>query len=145
VFYLTQQGRPPQRFFGKTGFGGGHDNAAIAVVNGQYDAAANWWRVGDDSAFHRIMARGLIPRDSLRIIWTSPDIPESPWTARKELPGEMREAMRRAMLDLPNADPETFRTMTEGKSKGFVPASHQQFEGIIEMIKFNEAQRRKAS
>lgn len=141
-YFLYQQGKPAAQFFGRTGFAGSHDNGARVVINGQYDSAAVWWRNENNSSYHRMIDRNLIPRDSLRVVWTSPRIPESPWTARKDLPQAMRDAVRQAMIDMPARAPEQFRHILDGKSQGFLPSSHEQFQTIIEMIKFNQAQRR---
>lgn len=141
-FYLHRNGTPAATHFGRTGFAGGHDNGALAVINRQYDAATVWWRTENNSAFHRMMDRNLIPRDSLRIVWTSPEIPESPWTARKDLPQALRDSIRQAMIDMPTRAPEQFRHILDGKSKGFVPTNHEKYQGIIEMIRFNQQQRR---
>jgi ABC-type phosphate/phosphonate transport system substrate-binding protein len=54
----------------------------------------------------------------------------------------MRDDLRKALLDMPTADPAGFKQITEGNSKGFVPGSHAVYEPIIEMIKFNQSQRR---
>jgi phosphonate transport system substrate-binding protein len=141
-FFLTKAGNPAQQFFSKTGFAGSHDNVALAIVNGQYDAGFVWYRSASDSVFQRMWDKNLIPRDSVRVVWTSPDIPESPWVARKDLPQQMRDDLRKALLDMPTADPAGFKQITEGNSKGFVPGSHAVYEPIIEMIKFNQSQRR---
>lgn len=141
-YFLHQQGTPAATYFGRTGFAGSHDNGALVVVNGQFDSAAVWWRNENNSSFHRMMDRNLIPRDSLRIVWTSPRIPESPWTARKDLPQAMRDAIRQAMIDMPARAPEQFRHILDGKSKGFLASNHDQFQPIIEMIRFNQQQRR---
>ena len=141
-FFLTKAGTPAQQYFSKTGFAGSHDNVALAIVNGQYDAGFVWYRSPTDSVFQRMWDKNLIPRDSVRVVWTSPDIPESPWVARKDLPQQMRDDLRKALLDMPTADPAGFKQITEGNSKGFVPGSHAVYEPIIEMIKFNQSQRR---
>ena len=41
-FELHQRGINPSEFFSQTGFAGGHEQAIIAVLNGQYDAGATW-------------------------------------------------------------------------------------------------------
>jgi phosphonate transport system substrate-binding protein len=114
----------------------------LAIVNGQYDAGFVWYRSATDSVFQRMWDKNLIAKDSVRVVWTSPDIPESPWVVRKDLPQAMRDDLRTAMLDMPTNDPAAFKQITEGNSKGFVPGSHAVYEPIIEMIKFNQAQRR---
>ncbi|MCA3260320.1 MAG: phosphonate ABC transporter substrate-binding protein [Telmatospirillum sp.] len=141
-FFLSKAGTPANTYFSRTGFAGSHDNVALAIVNGQYDAGFVWYRSATDSVFQRMWDKNLIAKDSVRVVWTSPDIPESPWAARKDLPQAMRDDLRKAMMDMPTNDPAGFRQITEGNSKGFVLGSHAVYEPIIEMIKFNQAQRR---
>jgi ABC-type phosphate/phosphonate transport system substrate-binding protein len=61
---------------------------------------------------------------------------------RKDLPQAMRDDLRKAMLDMVNVDPEGFKQITAGNSKGFVPGSHAVYEPVLEMIRFNQSQRR---
>jgi phosphonate transport system substrate-binding protein len=141
-FFLHRNGMPANQFFSRTGFAGSHDNVALAIHNGQYDAGFVWYRSDSDSVFQRMWDRNLIPRDSVRVVWTSPDIPESPWAVRRDLPQTLRGDLRRAMLDMVNADNAGFRQITANNSKGFNPGDHAMYEPIIEMLKFNQAQRR---
>ncbi|MFM7346626.1 MAG: phosphonate ABC transporter substrate-binding protein [Tagaea sp.] len=141
-FFLHRNGTPANTFFGRTGFAGSHDNVALAIHNGQFDSGAVWYRSETDSVFQRMWDRGLIPRGAVRVVWTSPDIPESPWAVRRDLPQSLRDDLRRAMLDMVNADNAGFRQITENNSKGFNPGNHAMYEPIIEMIRFNQQQRR---
>lgn len=141
-FFLHKNGTPANQYFSRTGFAGSHDNVALAVVNGQYDAGFVWYRSETDSVFQRMWDKNLIAKNSVRVIWTSPDIPESPWAVRKDLPENLRADLRRAMLDMVNADNAGFRQITENNSKGFLPGDHNMYAPIIEMLKFNQQQRR---
>ncbi len=141
-FFLHQNGTPANQYFARTGFAGSHDNVALAVINGQYDAGFVWYRSETDSVFQRMWDKNLIAKNAVRVIWTSPDIPESPWAVRKDLPEALRADLRRAMLDMVNADNAGFRQITENNSKGFLPGDHNMYAPIIEMLRFNQAQRR---
>jgi len=141
-FFLSKAGTPANTYFSRTGFAGSHDNVALAIINNQYDSGFVWYRSATDSVFQRMWDKNLIPKDSVRVVWTSPDIPESPWAARKDLPQAMRDDLRKALMDMPTNDPAAFKQITEGNSKGFVLGSHAVYEPIIEMLKFNQAQRR---
>lgn len=141
-FFLHKNGTPANQYFSRTGFAGSHDNVALAVANGQYDAGFVWYRSETDSVFQRMWDKNLIAKNSVRVIWTSPDIPESPWAVRKDLPENLRADLRRAMLDMVNADNAGFRQITENNSKGFLPGDHNMYAPIVEMLKFNQQQRR---
>lgn len=141
-FFLAKNGTPANQYFSRTGFAGSHDNVALAVVNGQYDAGFVWYRSETDSVFQRMWDKNLIAKNSVRVVWTSPDIPESPWAVRKDLPENLRADLRRAMLDMVNVDNAGFRQITENNSKGFLPGDHNMYAPIIEMLQFNQQQRR---
>lgn len=141
-YFLHKNGTPANQYFSRTGFAGSHDNVALAVINGQYDGGFVWYRSETDSVFQRMWDKNLIAKNSVRVIWTSPDIPESPWAVRKDLPEALRADLRRAMLDMVNADNAGFRQITENNSKGFLPGDHNMYAPIIEMLRFNQAQRR---
>ncbi len=141
-FFLHKNGTPANQYFARTGFAGSHDNVALAVANGQYDAGFVWYRSDTDSVFQRMWDKNLIAKNSVRVIWTSPDIPESPWAVRKDLPENLRADLRRAMLDMVKVDNAGFRQITENNSKGFLPGDHNMYAPIIEMLKFNQQQRR---
>jgi phosphonate transport system substrate-binding protein len=86
-------------YFGSVGFSGGHEQGVIAVLNGQYDAAATWSSLlGERSEgytrgnLRRMVDNGLLDMDELNIIWQSNIIPNGPTVMRKDLPPEAKAA-----------------------------------------------------
>ena len=83
----------PGKYFSRTGFGGGHEQAVVAVPQKQYDGAATWASgVGDVSEgytrgnLHEVVGKGVLKMGDLRILWTSSPILNGPLTARKDTP-----------------------------------------------------------
>lgn len=144
-YYLRKQGFVPEQFFSKTGFGGNHENSVLAVVQGTYDAAATWWNTDELSNFKRMEGKGMIPKDSVRVIWTSPDLPESPYVVLKSLPPAMKAEIKKAFMDMPKADAAAWKALTDGKSKGLAPVTHDDYVDMINLIKENERLRRTQS
>jgi phosphonate transport system substrate-binding protein len=141
-YYLRKEGKIPDQFFGRTGFAGNHENGVLAVVNGTYDAACTWYRNEQRSNFQRMMDKGMIPLGAVRIVWTSPPLPESPYTLLKSLPEAMKQDIKQAMLALPERAPDAWKALTGGKAKGLAPVTHQNYVEIVELIKENERLRR---
>lgn len=141
-YFLRKEGIVPDQFFGRTGFAGNHENAVLAVLNGTYDATSTWYRNEQRSNFQRMQDKGMIPPGALRIIWMSPQLPESPYTLLKSLPEPMKHDIKAAMLALPEKAPEAWKALTGGKSKSMVPVTHENYLEIIELIKENERLRR---
>jgi len=96
---LMKIGFDPDKDFAHVIFSGGHDASAIAVQNGKVDAAAV-----ADGLFDAAVARGVVKRDEVDIIWTSAPIPGSPFVMRRDLPPEFQKRVRDAfysMRDIP--------------------------------------------
>ena len=71
-------------FFRRTGFGGGHEQAVVAVLQRQYDAGVTWASgLGEEQGFTRgnlraMVEKGMLNMRDLRIIWTVAPDPERP-------------------------------------------------------------------
>ncbi len=81
------------REFCRTGFAGGHEQAVVAVLQRQYDAAVTWASgIGDvNQGYSRgnlrsMVEKGMLNMADLRIIWTSEPIMNGPLAVRTDLP-----------------------------------------------------------
>jgi len=92
---LLEAGFDPEKHLGRVVFSGGHDASAIAVQNGKVDAAAI-----ADGLFDAAVARGLVKREDIDIVWTSAAIPGSPFVMRRDLPADQRKRIRDAFLTM---------------------------------------------
>ncbi len=141
-YFLRQAGVRPDAFFASTDFSGSHENSVMAVLNGTFDAAGTWYTNDERSNFRRMAQKGLIEPGQLRVVWKSPLIPSSPWVVRTDLPDDMREAIRAAILDMPEKGPEAWRSLTDGMSAGMMPVTHEMYEGVVEATLENLRERR---
>ena len=143
TFYLRRQGYPPDKFFGKTGFSGSHENSILAVLNGTYDAAATFWdddRIGN---VQRMEDKGMIPKGQVRFIWKSPKLPGDPvYAVNKSLPVELKAAIKAALLAMPEADPGAWKDLTGDKYKTMKEVTHADYADIVEMRRENLKDRR---
>jgi len=140
----------PGRYFSRTGFGGGHEQAVVAVLNRQYDAAVTWASgIGEQSqGFTRgnlraMVGKGMLNMNDLRIIWRSRPILNGPLTVRKDTPQAFREDVRAFHLALPTAHPQIYAQIERGGGTGYRVVRHQDFEPFIAMRRA-EAQARRA-
>jgi phosphonate transport system substrate-binding protein len=143
-YFLREEGINPDSYFGRTGFAGSHENGILAVLNGTYDAAATSWTNEERSNVARMEGKGMIPKGQIRYVWKSPRIPNGPWTMHADLPAALKVDIRATLLALPTTDPQAWRDITDGKSKGVEETTHAEFEPIIRMIKDNQRARRDA-
>jgi len=127
-------------YFGQTGFGGGHEQAVVAVLNGQYDAGVTWTSgVGDiNMGYSRGNLRSMVEKDMLdmseiRIIWMSNLITNGPNVIRSDLPQELKDQVAGAMLRLPVEDRECYQAIAQGDAMGYWPIGLDFYTPIINM------------
>ncbi len=141
-FFLKEAGFPPETFFSSTAFSGSHENSIMALLNDTFDGAATWWNSEERSNFSRMWDKGMIPKDSVRVIWKSPLLPSSPITVRTSMPAALKHAVKAAYMDMPVADPAAWKAMTDGKAKGYKAVTHAEYEPMVRMVKENQRTRR---
>jgi phosphonate transport system substrate-binding protein len=141
-YFLREQGIDLTKHFGRTGFAGNHENGIIAVMNGTYDASVTWWTNEQRSNFLRMEDKGMVPRNSVRVVWKSPKLPESPWAMHTDLPPDLKTDIKTALLAFPGADPAGWRVLMDGKSKGLLEVRHADYEPVVRMIQANQRERR---
>ena len=149
-FELYQRGLNPSEFFSRTGFAGGHEQAVISVLNGQYDAGATWvsGQGAVEEGYSRGMLRnmvkkGLLDMSKLRVIWLSNLIMNGPHVIRKDLPEDFKEEITQLNLALVEEDNQCFKEITMGESQGFIRVSHENYENVVEMRTFIRSLRRR--
>jgi phosphonate transport system substrate-binding protein len=127
-------------YFSQTGFGGGHEQAVVAVLNGQYDAGVTWisGQGSREEGFsrgnlRRMVDNGLLDMDDVRIVWQSSLIPNGPTVVRKDLPQEARDIVVDVYDSLHVDDPACFAEIAGGDGAGFEPIDHAFYEQTIEM------------
>jgi phosphonate transport system substrate-binding protein len=146
---LREAGIDPDRFFSRTGFAGGHEQAIVAVLGRQYDAGVTWSSgVGDEAqGFSRgglraVVEKGMVNMADLRIIWRSRPIPNGPTAVRADTPQAFRDDMRAFMLALPTAHPDVFRQIERGAAAGYASADTAMFAPVVAMARAEAAARR---
>jgi len=144
-YALTTQGKYGKgiNFFKKTGFSGSHENGVLAVIKGTWDAAATWMYDRKLGNLSRMAGKGMIKMSDVRIIWMSPQIPNSPFTVRKDLPEEMKQTIKTALFAFPKADPKRWAVTSKGNFSGFAPASHKTYEFAIKILELKARMKKK--
>lgn len=142
-YYLRREGIEPERFFGATAFSGGHENSVIALLNGTFDAAATFWNNEERGNVQRMVEKGMIPANSVRIVWRSPRIPNSPYVVRGDLPEDVKRLFAQAMIAMPSEGAEAWAALAGGRMRGLIPARHEDYVDMIAIVEEGQAQRRR--
>ncbi|WP_417661293.1 phosphonate ABC transporter substrate-binding protein [Pseudomonas sp.] len=122
---IEQAGYQPDELFSRVMFSGSHDASILAVVNRKVDAAAV-----ADRILASAISQGQIKEDDIQIIWSSPDIPESPMVWRKDLDPVLKQKLVKALAevkDVPWGD--------QGVLNGFQPTTDAAYDVVRDTAK----------
>ena len=126
--YLVKKetGKMPQEFFGKLSYAGGHDAAELAVKNRTVDAAAD-----NDITYNKMLKKGLITRETNRILVESEPLPGSPLTYRSELDESLKKKIKDTIL---NAHKD-IQVTGYGELERYEEAQAQDYQLVRNMVK----------
>ncbi|MDJ0784269.1 MAG: phosphate/phosphite/phosphonate ABC transporter substrate-binding protein [Desulfosarcinaceae bacterium] len=97
-----------------------HANSLLAVVNGHVPAGAV-----SSTAFDKVE----VDRNQLRILWRSAPIYRGPWVARRDLPAQIVQELRAALLAI-SQSPQAAEIFANLGTKGFVKGEDQDYDTI---------------
>jgi phosphonate transport system substrate-binding protein len=119
-------GLMPQDFFGKFTYAGSHDAAELAVKNKTVDAAAD-----NDITYPKMLKKGLITKETNRILLESDPLPGSPLCYRKDLSREMKTKIQEAIL---NAHKD-IQVSGYGDLSHYVAVTPQDYQVVRDMVR----------
>jgi phosphonate transport system substrate-binding protein len=143
LYAMNKAGIDPEKFFAKVVTAGSHENAVLAVQQGTCDIAFNWWNSEDDSNLSRMANKGMVKSADFKTVFKSDKIPGSPYAFLTSLPADLKAAIVKAFMDAPKNDKAAFDRLSDGKSPGFAPAQHSDYQVTIELQNFVDALRKK--
>ena len=151
-FFLKRAGFDVDKHFAKAVFAGSHENAVLALTQGTVDAAANLWNSETDSIVTRMITKGMLKKpdgtpmqkSDFRVVFKSDFLPEGPYAVLASLPDDLKAKIRQAFLDMPTADKAAFDKLSDGKDLSLTPVTLKDYQPIIDMLKFNDEQRKKS-
>ena len=136
-----------EEYFSEVKFSGGHEQSIVGVANGDFDAGVSWadglgnWEDGYTSGgFRKAADAGLVDMNDLVEIWKSKLIPEGPMVIRRSIPQDVKDKMYAMMDTMWADDKECGYNTAAGEAMDFVPVKHEDYLGIIEARKLQEAQ-----
>lgn len=153
-FELDKMGiHDADKYFDKVIFAGSHENALLALAQGTVDVAANQWTSDNDSTLAQMLTKGMLKnadgavlkKEDFRIIHKSEPIINGPYAYNSDLPEDLKAAIAKAFFDAPTKEKVVFERLSDGQKKGFHPATTKDWDGTVELIKFVDSLRKKAS
>ncbi len=119
----------PDGFFGEYYFTGSHDAAIAAVLERKADVGA-----AKHSIYDRVRREDPRIDAELLIIAESPSVPSNGLCVRKDLEPDLKEALRRALLDL-ERDPAGASVLAEFGALRFIETTAEDYRPVSEMAR----------
>ncbi len=149
-FVLNEMGIKPDEFFGKVVFTGSHENAVIALAQGQVDMCANAWTNADDSTLTSMLNKGMLKKpdgkpmvySDFRIIKTSPSILNGPYAYLSDLPADLKAAIVKAFVEAPTKDKADFDRLSDGQHPAFKAITTADYDDTVKLVKFVDSLRK---
>lgn len=128
-FIRQNTGKSPAEFLGsEMNFSGSHDQTALLVQAGTFDAGVLSYKTYD-----KMVAAGTIDPAVCRIIWTTPPYVDYNWTAHPSLDTEYGagtiDRLQAALIKM--SDPELLDAVM--RSEGLITAQNSDFDPVVEL------------
>ena len=137
-----EMGKPVDEYFNSP-LSGGHQQTIVGVLNGTFDGGFTWTTKDDGfGAIRKMMDKGLLKRDDIRVIWESPLIPTPPVVIRNDLPIAMKADLVKLFLRLDEHDPALAEAVGQGRTLGLQRVYHEDYVPVINSKQWLKEQRK---
>lgn len=140
---FRQMGKPVDEYF-QSPLAGGHPQAVLGVLRGTYDGAFTWTSKDDNIGnLRQMMNKGLLKREQVRVVWSSPQLPSPPVVIRKDLPLEMRNDIEKLFIRLKDHSMPMTEQVAQGKTNGMVRVYHEDYRLMCQAADLERESRKK--
>lgn len=105
---FDKYGMPAEEYFSEVSYSGAHGTSILQVAAGELEIAAT-----NDLDMAKLLQKGAVQNDALRIIYTSELIPGSPFACRSDIPESLKQAFSDAIMKL-NDKPGVLEQLQNG-------------------------------
>ncbi|MFS8783991.1 phosphonate ABC transporter substrate-binding protein [Synechococcus sp. R6-6] len=138
AYFCLEAKIKPKEYFKRVAFAGTHESVILGIAQGTIPVGVTW-DTGISLATKKGQIKGI---EDFEVLWRSDPIPSSPWAYRKDLPEDLKEALRTVYLEYENT-PEGQKWLEARGLKGFEPASdadYDPFRKVNDALKKPECQ-----
>lgn len=122
AYFMRKSGLDPRRDLQEVLYTGGHDATALAVANGKVAAGAM-----DETVYRKLMEKGTITQEQVRVFYTTPPFFDYVWVARKGLDPKLQKKLTDAYLSLSERRAEDRALLELLRGKRFVKAKAEDY------------------
>ncbi len=122
---LLNAGINPEKDFRRIAYSGAHDATIASVVSGKVDAAAL-----DITVWRKFVAENKVDTKSVDVFFTTPPFFNYNWSVHADMPADLREKVKKALLDIDPATPEGKEILQLNRATRYIPTSPENYKGL---------------
>lgn len=123
--FLLQAGIDPERDFRRVAFSGAHDATIASVVSGRVDAAAL-----DITVWRKFVQENKVDTRAVDVFYTTPPFFNYNWSVHADMPVELQQRIKNALLALDPANPEHAEILRLNRATRYVPTRPENYQGL---------------
>ena len=122
---LLAAGINPEKDFRRIAYSGAHDATIASVVSGKVDAAAL-----DITVWRKFVSENKVDTKAVDVFFTTPPFFNYNWSVHADMPADLREKVKQALLDIDPATPEGKEILQLNRATRYIPTSPENYKGL---------------
>jgi phosphonate transport system substrate-binding protein len=123
--FLLQANIDPDKDFRRVAYSGAHDATIASVVSGRVDAAAL-----DITVWKKFVAENKVDTQAVNVFYTTPPYFNYNWSVHADMPVDLREKIKAALLALNPANPEHAEILKLNRSTRYIATTPENYKGL---------------
>ena len=123
--FLLQAKIEPEKDFKRIAYSGAHDATIASVVSGKVDAAAL-----DITVWKKFVAENKVDTQAVNVFYTTPPYFNYNWSVHADMPADLREKIKAALLALNPANPEHAEILKLNRSTRYISTTPENYKGL---------------
>ena len=123
--FLLAANLNPEKDFRRIAYSGAHDATIASVVSGKVDAAAL-----DITVWKKFVSENKVDTKAVDVFYTTPGYFNYNWSVHADMPAELREKVKKALLDLDANTPEGAEILKLNRATRYIPTKAENYKGL---------------
>lgn len=123
--FLLEAGLEPEKAFRRIAYSGAHDATIASVVSGKVDAAAL-----DITVWNKFVNEKKVDTAEVDVFYKTPPYFNYNWSVHADMPAELREKIKSALLGLDPANPEHAEILRLNRATRYVDTKPENYKGL---------------
>lgn len=123
--FLLQAQINPEKDFRRIAYSGAHDATIASVVSGKVDAAAL-----DITVWKKFVNEKRVDTEAVNVFHTTPPFFNYNWSMHVDSPADLRERVKKALLDLDPANAEAAEILRLNRASRYIATVPENYKGL---------------